>query len=91
MKTNRSAYIGAIALFAVLNIVSEALAQQPHYKLIDVGTFGGPQSSEPSPVGRIRRHPIHFHHFVLTMTALSLMHSSGTPVSGPTWARSLMA
>ncbi len=44
MKTNRSAYIGAIALFAVLNIVSEALAQQPHYKLIDVGTFGGPQS-----------------------------------------------
>ncbi len=73
MKTNRSAYIGAIALFAVLNIVSEALAP------------------EPSPVGRIRRHPIHFHHFVLTMTALSLMHSSGTPVSGPTWARSLMA
>jgi len=44
VKTNRSAYIGAIALFAVLNIVSEALAQQPHYKLIDVGTLGGPQS-----------------------------------------------
>ena len=44
MKTNRSRYFVAIALFAALNIVSEALAQQPRYKLIDMGTFGGPQS-----------------------------------------------
>lgn len=44
MKKNRSAYIGAIALIAALTMGSEVSAQQPRYKLIDMGTFGGPAS-----------------------------------------------
>jgi len=44
VKTNQSVHIGAIALFTVLTIATEMSAQQPRYKLIDMGTFGGPQS-----------------------------------------------
>ncbi len=44
VKRNRSACIGVISLLAVLTIGTEMSAQQPRYKLIDMGTFGGPQS-----------------------------------------------
>jgi len=45
VKKNLSALMRAIALFAGLAIPSALLAQQSRYKLIDMGTFGGPQSS----------------------------------------------
>lgn len=50
MKKNRSAYFMTMTLFAVLAIPVGATAQngQPHqahhYHLVDLGTFGGPQS-----------------------------------------------
>lgn len=41
--------ISAIALFAVLAMPTQLAAQQhPRYKLIDLGTFGGPNSSVPT-------------------------------------------
>jgi probable HAF family extracellular repeat protein len=44
VKKNLSGCITAITLFAALTIPSLLSAQQPRYKLIDIGTFGGPQS-----------------------------------------------
>lgn len=44
MKRNLSANVMATALFVALTIPSQLLAQQPRYKLIDMGTLGGPQS-----------------------------------------------
>lgn len=44
MKKNWSAYSGTIALFVTLTIGSQVSAQQPRYRLIDMGTFGGPAS-----------------------------------------------
>jgi probable HAF family extracellular repeat protein len=44
VKENLSAYVMATVLFAALTIPSQLLAQQPRYNLIDMGTFGGPQS-----------------------------------------------
>ena len=44
MKRNLSPNIAVIALFAALTISSQSFAQQPHYELVDLGTFGGTQS-----------------------------------------------
>lgn len=44
MKTNLVAYIAAVTLITASATPTRLLAQRPHYKLIDVGTFGGPQS-----------------------------------------------
>jgi probable HAF family extracellular repeat protein len=54
MKKNLSVAIAAIAFFAVLAIPLKSVAQehsgaqkkQPRYRLIDLGTLGGPNSSE---------------------------------------------
>ena len=45
MNRNLIAYIAAITLVTGLAIPAQLLAQQPSYKLIDVGTFGGPLSN----------------------------------------------
>jgi probable HAF family extracellular repeat protein len=52
VKNNLSAYITAITLFVAPAIPSQLLAQQPRYKLVDMGTFGGPQGylSEESQI-----------------------------------------
>jgi probable HAF family extracellular repeat protein len=44
MKRNSSAYVSALALFATLAITSQLAAQQPRYRLIDMGTFDGDAS-----------------------------------------------
>jgi len=44
VKRNMFPYIAVIALFVALTISSQSFAQQPRYKLIDLGTFGGTQS-----------------------------------------------
>ena len=45
MNRDLIAYIAAITLITGLAIPAQLLAQQPSYKLIDVGTFGGPLSN----------------------------------------------
>jgi probable HAF family extracellular repeat protein len=44
VKKNLFAQIAVLGVLAALAIPSQLLAQQPRYKLIDMGTFGGPQS-----------------------------------------------
>lgn len=44
MKTNLFAPIMTVALLTVLATSSQVLAQQPRYKLINMGTLGGPAS-----------------------------------------------
>jgi probable HAF family extracellular repeat protein len=41
---NLSLYIKTLGLIAAFAIPSHMSAQQPHYKLIDMGTFGGPHA-----------------------------------------------
>jgi probable HAF family extracellular repeat protein len=45
MKKNLAPCFAALTLIAALTIPSAVSAQQPRYKLIDMGTFGGPLSS----------------------------------------------
>jgi probable HAF family extracellular repeat protein len=45
MKRNLTATIAAITLFAALALPVQLAAQQTRYKFIDIGTFGGPNSS----------------------------------------------
>src|SRR6266478_62756 len=49
MKTTVSAYIRTTLLFAVFALPLQLAAQHTRYKLIDIGTFGGPQSFANSP------------------------------------------
>ena len=44
MKKNLSAYVMATALFVAFTNPLQLVAQQPRYKLLDMGTLGGPQS-----------------------------------------------
>jgi len=62
MKSRCLISFAAIALFATLAVPAGLIAQQlqntqqPRYKLIDIGTFGGPNSSvgfEPSPLNAL--------------------------------------
>ncbi len=50
MKSRTLTCITAITLFAVLALPVQLAAQQPRYKLIDLGTLGGPDSF-PTPAG----------------------------------------
>jgi len=47
MNPKTGTCIFALALFAALAIPSQLSAQQPRYKLVDVGTLGGPNSYQP--------------------------------------------
>ena len=47
MKSRTLTCITAMALFAALLIPVQLAAQQSRYKLVDLGTFGGPNSSVP--------------------------------------------
>ena len=50
MKSRTLTFTSAITLFAALALPAQLTAQQHTlYKLIDVGTFGGPQSFANSP------------------------------------------
>ena len=62
MKSRTLMYFAAITLFAALAIPVQLAAQgnkgkqkHHHYQLIDIGTFGGPNSSfvVPPPAGRL--------------------------------------
>src|ERR1700676_5121106 len=61
MKRKALAISIAITLFAALAIPVQALAQEQkearkhhHYRLVDIGTFGGPNSFLPEPTQSIR-------------------------------------
>ena len=61
MKSKTLMWITPTILFAVLAFPARVSAQtHPHYKLIDMGTFGGPVSSINFPVfgGNLNRHGI---------------------------------
>src|SRR6266704_275374 len=49
MKSRTLTCITAITLFAALALPGELAAQHTRYKLIDIGTFGGPASYFTSP------------------------------------------
>lgn len=51
MKTDRVKHLGAAMTMAVLLLTAQVSAQQPRYKLIDLGTLGGPQSYIPDGSG----------------------------------------
>jgi predicted methyltransferase len=58
MKSRFSSRIAAVTLFAVLAIPARLAAQENqdnhkhhHYKLIDIGTFGGPNTYSLYPGG----------------------------------------
>src|SRR5262249_11331820 len=44
VKKNRWVFISALTVLATVAIPLQLSAQQPRYKLIDMGTLGGPQS-----------------------------------------------
>jgi hypothetical protein len=48
MKSNTLTCVTAIILFATLATSGRLSAQQTRYKLIDLGTLGGPHSGVPS-------------------------------------------
>jgi len=49
MKSRQLTCITAIIVFVALAVPIQLAAQQSRYKLIDIGTFGGPSSTVPGP------------------------------------------
>jgi hypothetical protein len=49
MNSRKSLYFALIALLMVLALPAQSAAQHTHYKLIDMGTFGGPASHLTDP------------------------------------------
>jgi hypothetical protein len=62
MKSPKLKRIIALGLFATIAIPAQLAAQHTHYKLVDMGTLGGPASYLTEPGNGRMQHPLRREH-----------------------------